>query len=754
MKILFKFLSILFICFLFTNILNATVFTSVKAGDFDKPETWNVGGGQIPGELDNVIIKHEIDLDLTSKITIKSLSISNNANAKSGIDITGTDSLIVLDNVDATAYNINKEVYLWVGESATLIIEGDCHFLRVTGNVSNEYFDFSAVNNGKIFIKGFFKFDYNGSGSGENAKEIILRNNGLLDVTGKSVFTNSAGEDFNLGLYDDAEAIFRDSLALILSGTGAEAGITLHNASSLHILSNAYILNSSTASNDFAKLRVREHSSKLFIEGNIYLESQGAKVKLEAEGANGEIIIEGDIVMDASAQEEAFINIIEHGEIYLGGDIIRNTPFGNLTMQGESALVFNGSDPQTIPTSKLSGSGTDSLAFRKIILENTSSQPFVLTENFIVQDSLILKNGNIITDETAMIILEDGALVSGSSTSYVEGPFRKMGTTAGQDLSIPIGTSAAYAPITISEITDVSSDVTVQYYGEPPPFGMEAFEAGIDNISDDGYWIVEKNASTGDLDITLTWADSNEAGVTEINDIVVVGWNGTEWMNHGQESSGVVDSGGFVTSLYSEPPPFGMEAFMIGSISSSNALPVELSKFEAVPESDRVYLKWETESEVNSSHFIVERSIDGIDFKEIESVNSKGGVGTAARYFVKDASPFHGLNYYRLKMFDNDDTYEYSAVVVVYLKDGVSTLVYPNPVRDMLTIQVEEWIDEEVRIEIFDMNANQIFEDMLYFESGEFQVPTNNVNVSFAGTYIIRISGKRGSKIVKFVKID
>ena len=754
MKILFNFLPTLFVYFLFTNISTAETFTSIAGGNFDNPETWEVGGTAIPGESDNVVIKHNVFINLTSKRTIKSLSLSNDAVPIAGLFIKGTDSLVVLNNVQATSTNTNGDLFLKVSGSTTFIIHGNCNFSRVTGNTVNNYLTFTLMNESKTFIEGLFEFDYKGSGAGESVKEVIIQDKALLDVIGETRFTNSAGHDFNLGMYGTSQAFLRDSLSLRLIGTGAEAGITLHDTSSLQILSSAYIFNSSTASDDFAKLRVREESSSLYIQDTVYLESQGAKVKLEAEGTGGTITVGGDINLNASAKCEAYINIIEEGKIYLGGDIIRKTDFGNLIMKDEGALIFNGSNPQTIPQSKLPNSGTDSLFFGKVILENTSPLPFTLTENLIIHDSLVLTNGNLKSDSTAMVILQDSAIISGSSTAYVEGPIMKLGTTAGQNLMVPIGTDAVYAPITISEITSPSSEVTMQYYSEPPPFGVEAFEGGIDNVLDDGYWTVEKNENTGDIDITLTWEDSDDAGIYEVDDLVVVGWNGTEWLNYGQETSGEEGAGGFVTSLYSEPPPFGVEAFTIGSASALNALPVELSEFEAVPESDRVYLKWQTESEINSSHFIVERSIDGIDFKEIESVDSEGSISASTRYFVKDNSPFHGLNYYRLKMVDNDGSYEYSPVEAVYLKDGVSALVYPNPVRDVLFIQVDEWIDEEVRIEIFDMNANRIFESMIYFNTSEFQVPTNNINVSFAGTYVLRITGKTGSKIVKFVKAE
>ncbi len=750
MKICFKFLFVFSICFFFTSIVNATVFTSVANGDFNNPNTWSVGSGMIPGEMDEVIIQHEVYLNLNSKKIIQNLLISNILNVNSGLEISGTDSLIVLNDIQAALHSFDKELHLWIGGDAVVIIEGNCHFLRVVENNINKEFDFYIEENAKTFIKGSFRFDYLGAGPDENSREIYVGDDALLDVEGNTVFTNSKGEDFNFVMANRAEAVFRDSLILILNGTGKEAGVTLSGTSRLEILSSVYLFNSSTASDDFAKLRTTS-AATIYIEGNVYMEAHGARTKLDMEGGGGNITIGGDIIMNTSGEEKVIIDIAEKGALYLGGNIIRPTNFGKLIMKDEGVLIFNGSSPQTIPPGKLPNSGTDSLFFKEIRLENTSSQPFILTEDLIVQDSLILTNGNLVSDLTAMVVLKDGAIISGSSNAYIEGPIRKLGTTAGQDLTLPIGTSNAYAPITISAISNPSSEVTVQYLSEPPPFGVETFESAINNVSTDGHWIVEKNANTGNLDLTLTWEDSNEAGITEIDDLVVAGWDGTEWISYGQESVGIVGVGGFVASSLSEPPPFGVETFTIASTSSLNSLPVELRSFDAIPRSGSVDLKWETETEINVSHFLVERSVDGINYEPIDYVNSKGGASVVARYTSKDASPSFGWNYYRLKMVDLDDSYEYSSVEVVKLEENTSILLYPNPVKDVLFIQDTEGVEDEVRVEIFDRNSSKLFENIIPLNGGPVRLAIDDIQSLPSGYYIVKITGKSGCQFLNFV---
>jgi len=746
-------LSVLSICLFLTNITNASTFTSVAGGDFDLPTTWGTLT-EIPGPTDDVIIKHDVFVNLTNNKTINSLSLINDGSLLAGFEIRGNGILTVLGNVQATATVLTRDLHLTVINNATLIIQGDCTFTRVAGNLADNFLKIDLNNSSKTYIEGMLIFNYFGSGAGEDTKEITIRDSALLDVTGETRFLSSAGQDFNLGMYGSSSAYLRDSLTLQLTGTGKEAGITLHDKSNLELYSSAYIYNSSSLSDDFAKLRVRNDSSTMYIQDDVYLTSSGARVQLRAEGVDGDMIIGGDIKMNASAQDEVYVSLVSQGEIYLAGNITRATNFGNLTMEQDAALILNGTNPQVIPESNLAGSGTDSLAFRKIVLENTSSQPFVLVEDLVIQDSLILSTGNLVSSDAAKVVLQDSAIISGSSAAYVEGPVQKLGSTAGLDITIPIGTDDAYAPITLSPISNIGSDVTVQYFSEPPPFGIESRAAGIDNVSGTRYWTVEKNASTGDLDVTLTWEDSSEAGVTEVSEMLVVGWDGTEWQSYGNESSGVVGSGGFVTSAFSEPPPFGIESFTIGSETPRNSLPVKLKNFDAIPESGKVYLRWETESEINFEKFELERSTDARHFEKMYSVGSKGEAAQLTQYFAKDLVPSIGINYYRLKMIDLDGTFEYSPMLNVKIEKFGEAHIYPNPVAEELVVHIADWAEEQVTIEIFDLNSKKIFQDVVTLEGREYRVNTSSANVVFSGTYVMKVTGAKTSKVLKFIKVE
>ena len=124
------------------------------------------------------------------------------------------------------------------------------------------------------------------------------------------------------------------------------------------------------------------------------------------------------------------------------------------------------------------------------------------------------------------------------------------------------------------------------------------------------------------------------------------------------------------------------------SITLSVMLPVDLISFDAQLEQNKtVKVTWSTASEINSSHFEVERSVDGQRFSKIKTVNSIGNSTIDQSYKIIDDAPIKGLNYYRLKQIDVDGSFEHSEIKVVNIGGSSAVIeLYPNPARNILYI--------------------------------------------------------------------
>jgi hypothetical protein len=85
---------------------------------------------------------------------------------------------------------------------------------------------------------------------------------------------------------------------------------------------------------------------------------------------------------------------------------------------------------------------------------------------------------------------------------------------------------------------------------------------------------------------------------------------------------------------------------------------VDLIYFNASCQSDYVELNWETASELNASHFDVEKSLDGSTWEVITTSQAQGNTSNSTNYSFRDYNPKGSVAYYRLVQFDFDGQYE------------------------------------------------------------------------------------------------
>ncbi|MEZ4740270.1 MAG: hypothetical protein R2818_13160 [Flavobacteriales bacterium] len=124
-----------------------------------------------------------------------------------------------------------------------------------------------------------------------------------------------------------------------------------------------------------------------------------------------------------------------------------------------------------------------------------------------------------------------------------------------------------------------------------------------------------------------------------------------------------------------------------GASISCDLTPVELIALTATQVDADVQLNWATGSEVRSSHFLIERSKNGVDFEVIGHVGAAGESNMLTSYEFLDREPHAGLNHYRLAQVDTDGSTKLSKVVTVTIDAGTKPLsVSPNPADDVLEV--------------------------------------------------------------------
>ncbi|HKO81034.1 MAG TPA: PQQ-dependent sugar dehydrogenase [Chitinophagaceae bacterium] len=191
---------------------------------------------------------------------------------------------------------------------------------------------------------------------------------------------------------------------------------------------------------------------------------------------------------------------------------------------------------------------------------------------------------------------------------------------------------------------------------------------------------------------------------------------------------------------------------------SSNAitLPMELVYFKGSLQNNSTLLQWETNNENNSSHFVVERSIDGRNFETIGTVTAGGTTTTAIQYSHIDNDAAHLSSliiYYRLKMVDIDDKFKYSAVVTIYLPDITNRIVIsPNPAKDETKVMITSTLSGEVQWKLTDNNGRIVMQNTFYIRKGSNNLAINIGNLP-GGLYYLNIAGAGIDQNVKLQKL-
>jgi hypothetical protein len=114
---------------------------------------------------------------------------------------------------------------------------------------------------------------------------------------------------------------------------------------------------------------------------------------------------------------------------------------------------------------------------------------------------------------------------------------------------------------------------------------------------------------------------------------------------------------------------------------SEGPLPVRFGSIEAVPTSSGVGIYWTNQTEADVLQYILERSLDGLNFMAFARLDPLKNDGGRADYQYFDRTLPDGIILYRVKAIEVSGRVVYSAIVKIALgKNTPSLNLYPNPV--------------------------------------------------------------------------
>ena len=132
-------------------------------------------------------------------------------------------------------------------------------------------------------------------------------------------------------------------------------------------------------------------------------------------------------------------------------------------------------------------------------------------------------------------------------------------------------------------------------------------------------------------------------------------------------------------------------------------------------------ITWKTASELNSDYFVLERSRDGIHWKEITELKAAGTSNKENRYTHYDLGAgryFEG--YYQLTQVDYDGKFKiYDPISVQCNKEAeYQVAVYPNPVIDKMLVTVYSLKQSQIEIDLTSLSGQILKQKEFELEKG------------------------------------
>jgi hypothetical protein len=220
---------------------------------------------------------------------------------------------------------------------------------------------------------------------------------------------------------------------------------------------------------------------------------------------------------------------------------------------------------------------------------------------------------------------------------------------------------------------------------------------------------------------------------------------GTATLINNVQSAALGTSGMFYLEL-SIPGPGEVSAHL-GAI----ALPLELLSFKGRAENDYNQLEWTTSDERQLQWHVLERSTDGILWREAGRLEGRNVPGEQ-EYFWTDRNP-PARAYYRLHSVDFDGTAAVSPAVFIERPATFGILaVYPSPVADQLTLDYQVEAESEVQVLISTLDGRLLEQRKASAVKGANQIQLRTGDWP-PGMYLLQIrSDVHRSELYKVIK--
>ncbi|MBS1646714.1 MAG: T9SS type A sorting domain-containing protein [Bacteroidetes bacterium] len=178
----------------------------------------------------------------------------------------------------------------------------------------------------------------------------------------------------------------------------------------------------------------------------------------------------------------------------------------------------------------------------------------------------------------------------------------------------------------------------------------------------------------------------------------------------------------------------------------NSVLPIDLLSLNGLSKNTGNEVTWATATETNNSHFELESSANGEDWTNINTQKGAGNSTATLNYSFLDVNPPALLSYYRLKQVDFNGAYTYSKIVAVQASAFAHALIAPNPVADVLQVELNAPADGLYTFTFTSM-AGLSLDKKIELKKGSNRLAIDVTTDLRSGVYFLKITDEGGNTL-------
>ncbi len=170
--------------------------------------------------------------------------------------------------------------------------------------------------------------------------------------------------------------------------------------------------------------------------------------------------------------------------------------------------------------------------------------------------------------------------------------------------------------------------------------------------------------------------------------------------------------------------------------------PFSFTQLEAKREAGNIRLSWTVQNELDSNAYQVEKSLDGINFTQIDSLRNTAAITGPKTYSSLDENIAYGRNIYRIRYMDSSRQFQYSKSAEVIVENGTTGIgVYPNPVVDrIMNIGFNQMPAGAYVARLLNNNGAILFMKEIRHTGGTSLLPVAVKNETLKGMFVLQIT--------------